>query len=65
MPLIRANALSLAAVKAVLEGKQFVSASLAVHDLADRAYDESDNRPQRRVGAEFVAQKKIRHEVEF
>src|SRR5262249_34952219 len=53
------------AVKAVLEGKQFVSASLAVHDLADRAYDESDNRPQRKVGAQFVAQKKIRHEVEF
>ena len=64
MPLIRANALSLAAVKAVLEGKQFVSATFSGHYLSEPADDQSDS-PQHKIVVPFRARKTIRHEVEF
>src|ERR1700752_2419387 len=48
------------AVKAVLEGKRFVSASLSANDLVDLIEDQSRNGV-----APFRAQKNVRHEVEF
>jgi DNA-binding NarL/FixJ family response regulator len=54
----------LPAINAVLEGKTFVSASLAGHDLGGRTDNHSDNPPRKNV-VPFGAQKKIRHEVEF
>jgi DNA-binding NarL/FixJ family response regulator len=50
----------LPAVKAVLEGKRFVSASLSINDLVEPIED------QRRNGVTpFRAQKNVQHEVEF
>ena len=53
------------AVKAVLQGKTFVSASLTGLDLAEPAHDQSDDPQRKKVVAAFRAQKKARHEVEF
>jgi len=56
----------LLAVEAVLQGKRFVSASLAGDDLAHPAVDRADTASQReRVVAPFRTQKNHRHEVEF
>jgi DNA-binding NarL/FixJ family response regulator len=55
----------LPAVKAVLEGKRFVSASLAGHDLAEPIEDLSNNLQRKDIVTPFQAQKRIRHEVEF
>jgi CheY-like chemotaxis protein len=55
----------LPAIKAVLEGKRFVAASLAGHDLAEPIEDQSGNLQGKDVVTPFRAQKKIRHEVEF
>ena len=54
----------LAAVKAVLEGKQFVSASFSGHNLTGPTDDHSDS-PRHKMVVPFRAQKTIRHEVEF
>jgi len=48
------------AVKAVLEGQRFVSASLSANDLVDLIEDQSRNGV-----APLRAQKNVRHEVEF
>jgi CheY-like chemotaxis protein len=48
------------AVKTVLEGKRFVSASLSANDLVDPIEDQSRNGV-----TPFRAQKNVRHEVEF
>ena len=55
----------LPSVKAVLEGKRFVSESLAGHDLAEPIEDQSGNLQRKDIVIPFRAQKKIRHEVEF
>jgi len=56
----------LLAIDAVLQGKSFVSASLAGYDLAHLDVDRADTAPQReRVMAPIRAQKNHRHEVEF
>jgi len=55
----------LPAVRAVLEGRRFVSASFAGHDLAEPTDDQSDDPQGKKVVAPFGAQEKIRHEVEF
>jgi DNA-binding NarL/FixJ family response regulator len=55
----------LPAVKAVLEGERFISASLAGHDLVEPTEDQNDNPRRKKVVTPFRAQKKIRHEVEF
>jgi len=55
----------LPAIKVVLEGKRFVSASLAGHDLAEPIEDQSGNFQRKDIVIPFRARKKIRHEVEF
>jgi DNA-binding NarL/FixJ family response regulator len=55
----------LPAVKAVLDRKKFVSASLTGHNLADPVDDRSDNFQREKIVAPFPAERKIRHEVEF
>jgi DNA-binding NarL/FixJ family response regulator len=53
------------AVKAVLEGKRFVSASFSGHDLVEPTGDQSDNLQRNEGVTPFRGHKKIRHEVEF
>jgi DNA-binding NarL/FixJ family response regulator len=55
----------LPAVRAVLEGDRFVSASLALHDLTEPTEDQVDSPQRKEVVTPFRLQKKIRHEVEF
>ena len=55
----------LSAVKAVLEGTRFVSASLAGHDSAEPIEDQRSHVRPKDVRTPLRAQKKIRHEVEF
>jgi DNA-binding NarL/FixJ family response regulator len=55
----------LLAVEAVLQGKRFVSASVA-YDWAHATADRADNAPEHdKAVAPFRAQKSHRHEVEF
>ena len=60
-----ANKELLPAVEAILQGRRFISASLAGHDLAEPLEDQSGNLRRKDVMTQFRAQKKIRHEVEF
>jgi len=64
--LVKSDAASelLPAVKAVLQGERFVSASLAAHNLAKPRDDQGDNPQRKNVVAPFP-EKKVRHEVEF
>ena len=55
----------LPAVSAVLESKRFVSPSLAGHDSAEPADDQSENPRRKNVVASLPTQKTVRHEVEF
>ena len=56
----------LLAIDAVLQGKSFVSASLAGYDLAHLDVDRADTAPKReKLMAPIRAQKNHRHEVEF
>ena len=56
----------LPAVEAILQGRRFVSARLAGHDVAHPTVDQADNAPQReKIMAPFRAHKDLRHEVEF
>jgi DNA-binding NarL/FixJ family response regulator len=56
----------LPAIKAVLEGKRFVSASLAGDDLARSSENQTGNQLQhKKVLASFRAQKESSHKVEF
>lgn len=55
----------LPAVRAVLAGRRFVSASFAGHDLAEPTDDQSDDPQGKKVVASFGAQERFRHEVEF
>jgi len=55
----------LLAIRAVLEDKQFVSASLVGHDLAEPIDDQTGNAQRNKIGTPYQAQKKIYHEVEF
>jgi len=54
----------LPAVNAVLDSRQFVSTSLAGHDLVEPTDDQNGSPQYKKVVAPFRAQK-IRHEVEF
>jgi DNA-binding NarL/FixJ family response regulator len=54
----------LPAIRAIREGKRFISASFTGLDLGEPT-DRSDNRQHTKVVTPFPAQKKIRHEVEF
>ena len=64
---VKANAGSelLPAVRAVLEGKRFISVSLAGLDITEPSDAQSDNPQRKKVGSPFQAPKNIRHEVEF
>jgi hypothetical protein len=55
----------LPAVEAILQGRRFISASLAGRDFAEPIAGQSGNLQRKDVVTPFRAQKKIRHEVEF
>jgi len=55
----------LPAVNAVLDGMRFVSASLAGHDLGERADDQGDCLRRDNVLTPFPAQRRVGHEVQF
>ena len=55
----------LPAIKAVLAGRRFVSASLAGLDLVEPTDDQGDSLRRKSVVAPFPARTKLRHEVEF
>ena len=55
----------LTAVDAVLQGKRFVSVSMAGHDLASSEYRADNHCYREKVTEPFPTQKEIRHEVEF
>lgn len=55
----------LPAVEAVLEGKQFVSASLAGLDLVEPTDNQGDSLRRESVVAPYPARTDVRHEVEF
>jgi DNA-binding NarL/FixJ family response regulator len=65
--LVKSEAASelLPAIQAVLEGKQFVSASFSRHGLVETNENQSDNLQHNEGVTPFRAEKKIRHEVEF